>query len=332
MQDAANAISGGSATEAQMRRLISEQMKAITGKGLSAATVRSWFNQWLSGKQGTVSEATYEKYKQAIEGFLAFLGPSAERILELIQPQDIIDFRNSLRAKGVAPPTVNLVSKIISAPFRAAASQGIIERNPAAGLKSLLDRAKQRKAPFTIDEVRALLAVASHEWRGLILCGYSSGMRLGDAASLKWSDIDFQNAVISFVQRKTRQATVIGLHDDFREWLDQQSARQGPIFPSLIGRVSSGRSGLSFEFAAIMRKAGIEPEVIREKSGKGRTVHAKSFHSFRHGAASAIFSGKVVEQAVKAQTGHGRGQAHKHYLHVDLTAVRAASSLIPRIF
>src|SRR5262245_16880331 len=34
MQDAADAISRGSATEAQMRRLISEQMKKVTGKGL----------------------------------------------------------------------------------------------------------------------------------------------------------------------------------------------------------------------------------------------------------------------------------------------------------
>ena len=72
---------------------------------------------------------------------------------------------------------------------------------------------------------------------------------------------------------------MVGLHPDFELWLKSQSVKQGPVFPNMIGRVSSGRSGLSAEFASIMRKAGIESESIRQKSGKGRTVRSESFHS-----------------------------------------------------
>jgi integrase len=332
MQAAADRIRGGSATEQQMRRLISEQMKAITGKGLAEATVRSWFNQWLTAKQGTVSDATYERYKQALEAFLEFLGERAERPMELLQSQDIVDYRNSLRARGVSPPTVNLlVSKIVSAPLRAA-RQGIIERNPAAGLQRLLDRGKQRKLPFSIEETRKLLTVASNEWRGMILCAYSTGMRLGDVASLKWADIDFDNNVICFEQHKTAQATVVGLHADFQDWLDQQTVKAGPVFPSLIGRGSSGKGGLSFQFADLMKRAGVKPEVIRTKSGGGRRVFSKSFHSFRHHAASAIFKSKLIEQTQRAVTGHASSENVRRYTHIDLEAIRAAASLIPRIF
>ena len=80
-----------------------------------------------------------------------------------------------------------------------------------------------------------------------------------------------------------------------------------------------------------MRKAGIESIVIRETQGLGRSVQDKSFHSLRHGAASHVFAGKVIEETVKRVTGHGRGESHRHYLHVDLAAVRAATSLIPRL-
>jgi len=71
---------------------------------------------------------------------------------------------------------------------------------------------------------------------------------------------------------------------------------------------------------------------IREKGdGQGRSVHALSFHSFRHSAASNVFKGKLIEQAQKSVTGHTRGQTVKIYTHVDVDAVRAATSMIPRI-
>ena len=85
------------------------------------------------------------------------------------------------------------------------------------------------------------------------------------------------------------------------------------------------------EFARIMVKAGIESATIRERQGKGRRVHALTFHSFRHSAASAIFKSKVIEEAQKRVTGHSRGQTLKQYTHVDLEAVKQATSMIPRL-
>src|SRR4029077_10879648 len=118
----------------------------------------------------------------------------------------------------------------------------------------------------------------------------TTGMRLSDVVNLRWESIDFDNGVIAFHQRKTQSeggdATVIGLHADFEEYLKGLKARAltGPIFPSLAGRKSSGSNGLSMKFSRIMTAAGIESPVIRERQGKGRRVHSLSFHSFRHTA------------------------------------------------
>jgi len=314
-------------------------MEKITGTGLASPTLREWLQQWLAGKVGANSRNTLIRYRQAVEDFLNFMGQKALGRLESVQQRDIIDFRTFLREQGKSPVTINLiVAKIVAAPFRQAFAQGLIRHNPVAGLPRLSEKGRKRKQAFTVEQVQKLLAAAQGEWKGAILAGYTTGMRLGDVVNLSWENIDFDNGVIAFYQGKTQSesdddATVIGLHPDFEAHLKGIKVRalMGPIFPGLADRRSSGRSGLSMEFARIMAKAGIKSATIREKQGMGRRVHALSFHSFRHSAATAIFKSKVIEEVQKRVTGHSRGQTLKHYTHVDLEAVKQAASMIPRL-
>jgi integrase len=324
--------SRGSASEAQLRNIINQTMVKVTGQDVAMPTVREWLQQWLDGKEGANASNTLTRYRQAVADFLAFLGQRADGRLESVRQRDVIEFRKHLREQGKSPVTINLViSRIVAAPFRQAFNQGLIRHNPMAGIPRLSERGGERKQTFTVEHVRKLLAAAEGEWKGAILAGHTTGARLGDVVNLRWENIDFDNGVLSFVQRKTQTEVVIGLHPDFEAYLKGLQAHEGPMFPSLAGRPISGRNGLSADFVRIMEKAGIESAKIREKCGKGRSVRALSFHSFRHGAASHVFKGKLIEQAQKHVTGHSRGDTLKRYTHVDLEAVRAASSLIPRI-
>ena len=338
LQGAQDAISRGSASEAQLRAIIDSTMEKITGHGLASPTVQEWFRQWLDGKVGANSPNTLTRYRQSVDDFLSFIGQKAGGRLESVQQRDIIAFRTFLREQGKSPATLNLtVAKIIAAPFRQAFAQGLIRHNPTAGLPRLSEHGRKRKQAFTVDQVRKLLAAAEGEWRGAILAGYTTGMRLGDVVNLKWENIDFDNGVIAFRQQKTQSedddATVIGLHPDFEAYLKGLKVRAltGPIFPGLAGRQSSGRSGLSMEFGRIMSRASVESATIREKHGKGRRVRALSFHSFRHSAASLVFKGKLIEQAQKAVTGHSRGETVRHYTHIDIEGAKQAASMIPRL-
>ncbi|MBV9645725.1 MAG: site-specific integrase, partial [Verrucomicrobia bacterium] len=38
--------------------------------------------------------------------------------------------------------------------------------------------------------MKDLLAVAENQWRGMILLGYHTGIRLSDAANLTWANVD----------------------------------------------------------------------------------------------------------------------------------------------
>ena len=145
-----------------------------------------------------------------------------------------------------------------------------------AGIPRLAERDRKSKGTFTVEQVRQLLAAADNEWRGAIIAGFTTGARLGDVANLRWEDIDFEQGVIAFTQAKTQTQAVVGLHPDLKEWLKTQkdSPTKGPIFPSLSGRYSGGRSGLSGEFGRIMEKAGIESDKIREQHGKAQRPRA----------------------------------------------------------
>jgi integrase len=333
LQEAQDKISRGSPSEAQMREIIGETMKRITGQELRNYTVRQWLEQWLDSKEGANTGSTVKRYRQAVNEFLAFLGQKADGRLDSVEQRDVIDFRKHLREQGKSAPTINLVlSRIVAAPFRQALNQRLIAANPLAGIPRLSERGGERKQAFTIEQVRKLLDAVDGEWKGAILAAYTTGARLGDIANMRWQDVDLRQGVIAFTQGKTQTEAVIGLHPDFETYLRNAEAQKGPIFPSLAGRHSSGRNGLSTEFASIMERAGIEAGKIREKQGKkGRSVRALSFHSFRHGAASHVFKSKLIEQAQKHVTGHSRGETLKRYTHVDLDAVKAASSLIPRL-
>lgn len=76
--------------------------------------------------------------------------------------------------------------------------------------------------PFTAEQVRALLSVASSEWYGLILFGYQAGLRLSDAAGLTWNNIDLEQRLLTFQLQKTertRKTMVRRFHPEIQEYL-----------------------------------------------------------------------------------------------------------------
>ena len=82
--------------------------------------------------------------------------------------------------------------------------QGHIDRNPFGAVSGLRkDEDLGRREPFTGAEVSALIIEAKGDWQGLIILAASTGLRLMDAARLKWRDLDFDSALIRTKTSKT---------------------------------------------------------------------------------------------------------------------------------
>lgn len=141
LQEAEDKIGRGSASEAQLRGIISDSMRKISGEDLEMPTVRRWLEQWLDAKEGANAPRTLARYRQSVEDFLEFLGKRADGRLESVSQKDVIEFRKRLREQGKSSMTINLViSGIIASPFRQAFAQGLIRHNPMAGIPRMTER------------------------------------------------------------------------------------------------------------------------------------------------------------------------------------------------
>jgi integrase len=318
----------GTLTEQTAKKIIGEILERTTGEPLHNYKVHEWLHHWLDMKEQVRAGKTTVRYRQVVRDFLASLGNRADLALAHVTPKDVFKYRNAITAAGKSGRTANLSVKVISAAFNAAFRQGYIPSNPCVALESLPANAEE-KATFAPAQISKLLKAAEGDWRGAILLGYYTGARLGDVANLRWNAIDLAERVISFTPSKTKKPVTIPLHDDLRrELLKHPGVGRAFLFPSLAGKGTGGRFGLSGRFGAIMEKAGIHGKITRRAAG-GRALSNLSFHSLRHSFNSAMANAGVSQEIRQKLTGHTSAEMNTHYTHHQLVPLRAAIAKIP---
>jgi integrase len=327
----------GSLSTARATQVVNETLIRFGQNPIERYRLGAWFTEWLETKKA-LSPQLQKRYRFAVRKFLEFLGPdSGRRFLDTIQERDVRRFADHLKSQGRASTTVTRILQDLSGGFSRAVRLGKLAFNPVAAVEPQKDDGKlNSRRTFTPEEVARLVKTASGtDWQGAILFGYSSGARLQDVANLTWDQIDLSAGIIQFHQRKTGGVNVVAIHPDFSDWLERQPGldkAQSSVFPTLANRTAGSKKGLSNEFSDIVTRSGIDAGLIRKAHGThGRARKALSFHSLRHGAASTIFNSAVIREAARRVTGHAESGSLDRYLHHDLDAIRAASSLIPRL-
>src|SRR5206468_4555114 len=93
-------------TEIQCRKVIAEMYECTIGEPLHFRTVREYLTEWVESKKNETELRAWLKYDQIVTEFLAHVGPKADRLLREVTPVDIRSFRDALKRKGLAAPTV----------------------------------------------------------------------------------------------------------------------------------------------------------------------------------------------------------------------------------
>jgi integrase len=328
-------------TESRARGLIAEILERTTGETVSFYTVKEWFDSWLAGKKIAKAPATLLRYEVAARKFLKGLGKRAESNIETLKDADILEFWNAEREAGKTVRTANMSVKVVATCLNAAARRGILSKSPAASFEAPELNDSKKKEAFTPEETKKLIETASGDWRGVIMVGFYTGLRLQDCANLCWREIDFESHVLRVVPRKTARrkgaaenGVVIPMHPELEAFilsLPASDEPEAPVFPSLSGMSSSGRSGLSMAFSRLMNRAGVTSAVLREGSKAGRTIRAKSFHSFRHAFLSIMQNKGVSAEIRKQLAGHSDIAMTQIYSHVELETLRGAVAVLPSL-
>ena len=324
----------------RVRKTLSEFLRDHYGEELPFATTSDFVGQWLAARKVETSSGTFRVYEDVVRKFLSFLGAKAQAPLEQITKTQILAFRDA-QIVASAPATVNTALKIVRRIFRSARIDGYLLQDPAEGVKTVKNHNAFERRPFTIDELRAVLEIAGDEWRSLINFGLYTGQRLGDVASLTWTQINLDRDEIALTTRKTGKRLLVPIAAPLREHILSLPTADNPRAPVHPGAfetitVQHGRVGtLSNQFSELLVDAGLrEP---RNHKGRGigrdgkRTGSDLSFHSLRHMAVSLLKDAGVPDSVVQALVGHESAAMSHRYTHVGKEALARAAKTLPEI-
>jgi integrase len=253
-----------------------------------------------------------------------------------IQAQDVQGFILKLAKKGQTASNCAVKLKILRNLFKMATRQGMISHNPAEAV-DLPRGVRHTREPFSVAELQSTLPYADQNWKLMILLGAYAGMRIGDAASLSWNNIDLEKKTITYLPKKKAHQpgarnVSVPIHPDLLqailEFPINSKTPAAPIMPALAQLSSAGRSGLSSQFGRLLIKAGIDthPEKIQGQ----RTFQAKTFHSLRHTFVSMMAESGVSQELRKELAGHD-SDIHRIYTHYSDATYRKAIDAIPSV-
>jgi integrase len=343
LADAFEEVTRQQTTARQAQRIVTDTYQRVTGNTLPATTTRDYFKRWLDRKEPETSNSTHLFYTGKTGRFLEWLGDRANATVLDITPEDILAFRTSENER-VRPATVNHAMKVLRMVFEDAKRDRVIADNPADFVRLVKADPRRSRRPFSVGEIKQLLAAANHEWRSLILFGLYTGQRLGDLARLTWDNIDLEHDQLRLFTSKTGRRQIIPIAPPLKAHLIGPNHRKNdpdePLHPDAFASVT--KSGkvvtLSRQFYEIMARARMVPPKSHRASANGtgrggrHTVSEISFHALRHTATSLMKNAGISSAVVQDIIGHESSAISDNYTHIDEEAKRKALSAIPNVF
>jgi integrase len=327
--------------EAQARRILAEIYEAANEEVLPFTTARKFLQEWPELRRDGLSRSTYAAYRQTCRDFLVSLGGKADRDISQLTRGDVVKFRDEV-AKRTTVGNANKMVKYVRVALGAAWRDGLVQENVAAKVDRLSERNRNQveRRPFTLGELKTIIAAAEGEWKGIILAGLFTGQRLSDVASLCWNNVDTENRVIRFSTSKTNRRMEIPIAAPLLDYLQGISSTDNPAAPLFsraypLAMKKGGESRLSQQFHSVLVAAGLAQRRTKKKAAEGRNSRRKlnevSFHSLRHTTTSLLKNAGVPEAVVMDIIGHDTEAMSRHYTHIEAEAKRSALSKLPDI-
>ena len=176
-----------------------ETQRSIKGQTWGAV-LRHWYQSQgeIRVKFGSMSRSTLDDYYSGMKRWMVVFEhkPCAD-----ITPLDLMQLFNEMSDKGVSLGHRRKLRTRIKAVFEHGIQTGLINimKNPAHDL--VLKKSEEKKPEIlTAGECKKLIELAyvhQHEWRHVWALALLTGMRNGELYALQWSDIDWEQKLIT---------------------------------------------------------------------------------------------------------------------------------------
>jgi integrase len=285
-----------------------------------------WADRWLAGFTG--KQNTRRVYEDTLAYANRVFGTAKVRdlaardvrcFLDLIRTD--VEQRRSRKRKpedgpplNVAPATLAKHLRQLGACLQAAVSEGYASDNPVRQLhKTARPKvAKRRPAYYTDEELARLWPELAHRALMLALCktAVATGLRFGELAALRWSDIDLLNRELHVARTyvegigeqtpKSNEPRTVDLTPPATAVLEQWYAESGNADGLVFEREEGG-----YLVSGYVTKRVLYPALDRAGIPRiGERGRKRDFHSFRHTFARLALEGGAEIVWVQRQLGH----------------------------
>ena len=328
-------LNKGRFTQEDFSEYLRKGYEIANGEEAKSPTLKRFLTEWVSNRELHIASSTFQSYSRNIGCLFEAMGSLADTRLSYLTTVDLERIQRSLlhtaREKKTKMRTLNYKMSLLKSAVTDAYNKGLIHRNIGLAVKDLPEDDSTLKAPFTKEEIEKLIKAASEGWKGAILFGSQTGLRIKNLAELQWADInlaDREMIVIPCKQRraKKKKSRSFCLTDQMYKYLNSIGPKEeGFVFPEVAAIHKTSRSK---KFAKIMRDAGVPKEVTLPD----RQIGVRTFHSLRH-SFNTFMAQSGVSQEVRMQiTGHASEAVNDMYTHFDTEMIRnAVQQGIPEI-
>ena len=286
---------------------LTEKKKTISFQQFIEETYLPWYKT-------QVKESTYLNRRSTIQKHFSYFYKMAT---DEIEPINVQNWQLEL-AKEFSPNYIRIVQGMLSIAFDRAIVLGIAKKNPSRMVGNI--KSKKTKVDFwTLEEfqkVTSLLYKGDYYEHYLFISFwllFMTGMRIGEAAALQWSDIDFETGLSNinktlyyksmdeykFVDPKT-QASVRTIY------IDADTIRELKAWREVQQKVLKG-CGFILSYSGIPTSKHTLPRALEKLAGLAG-VHRIKIHSLRHSHASLLISMGENPLLIKERLGHEKIQ------------------------
>lgn len=281
-----------------------------------------------------LADRTIGSYTYVMRQLAAWLGEGAT--VDRLTRGTVLEYRNT-RAEGRTAKTVYSDLSAIRSFAQWAIGEGLLSADPTKGIKFPKPRRPLPKAlqPAQVRQLLEAIAVPArgltpHErfqWsrnrRAILLCLYA-GLRIGEAAALRWEAVDLEARVITVHYGKGGKSRTVPIHPVLLAELHQAAqARRPELDTHAIGIWEGGP--LRTKSAEHIFGRWL-PDMLRLRQVEGLELSA---HTLRHTFASALVRRGIPLVDVQQLLGHDSVETTQIYLRVAPEHLRGAVDALP---
>jgi integrase len=234
-----------------------------------------WFDECMRRMKIEMKESTIYNYQTQIRKWIHPHWEMTE--ISKITRTEVYETIFEKCAAIVSPNNRKTVLKMLKRLFQMAVDDGILDRNPCAGIQVKAPEVEQKV--LTTSEVEVFLREAKltqHRFYPIWCLALMTGMRSGELFALKWTDCDLEGRTLSvskqwtsktgFGPTKTRRSRIVPISDDLLQFLQKLKLTRGaeesvlPRFPEWEG---GAQAQVTRDFCAVIGITSIKFHDLR---------------------------------------------------------------------